>query len=71
VIWLETGERSCRVTASVLDSWAMIGISYAHAFAVETAREQNAILVTGDPELRQLSRQEPIELLWVGKKQAH
>ena len=46
-------------------------ISYADAFAVETAREQNAILVTGDPELRQLSKQEPIELLWVGKKQAH
>jgi len=45
-------------------------ISYADAFAVETAREQNAILVTGDPELRQLSKQVPIELLWVGKKQA-
>jgi predicted nucleic acid-binding protein len=46
-------------------------ISYADAFAVETAREQNAILVTGDPELRQLSKQEPVELRWVGKKQAH
>jgi predicted nucleic acid-binding protein len=45
-------------------------ISYADAFAVETARDQNAILVTGDPELRQLSKQEPIELLWVGKGQA-
>ena len=43
-------------------------ISYADAFAVETAREQNAILVTGDPELRQLSKQEPIEVFWVGKK---
>jgi ribonuclease VapC len=43
-------------------------ISYAGAFAVETAREQNAVLVTGDPELWQLSRQEPIEILWVGKK---
>jgi predicted nucleic acid-binding protein len=46
-------------------------ISYAGAFAVETARDQNAVLVTGDPELRQLSKQEPIELLWVGKRQAH
>jgi predicted nucleic acid-binding protein len=46
-------------------------ISYADAFAVETAREQNAILVSGDPELWQLSKQEPIELLWVGKRQAH
>jgi ribonuclease VapC len=46
-------------------------ISYADAFAVETAREQNTILVTGDPELWQLSKQEPVELLWVGKRQAH
>jgi predicted nucleic acid-binding protein len=46
-------------------------ISYADAFAVETAREQNATLVTGDPELRQLSKQEPIELLWVGRREAH
>jgi rRNA-processing protein FCF1 len=38
---------------------------------VETARERNAVLVTGDPELRQLSKHEPIELLWLGKKQAH
>jgi uncharacterized protein len=45
-------------------------ISYADAFAVETAREQNATLVTGDPELWQLSKQEPIELLWVGKRQS-
>ena len=43
-------------------------ISYADAFAVETAREQNAVLVTGDPELWHLSRHEPIEILWVGKK---
>jgi predicted nucleic acid-binding protein len=46
-------------------------ISCADAFAAETAREQNAILVTGDPELGQLSKQEPIEILWVGKRQAH
>jgi ribonuclease VapC len=46
-------------------------ISYADAFAVETARDKNAILVTGDPELWQLSKQEPVELLWVGKRQAN
>jgi len=46
-------------------------ISYADAFAVETARAQNAVLVTGDPELWQLSRREPIELLWVGKRRDH
>ena len=43
-------------------------ISYADAFAVETARQQNAILVTGNPELWQLSKREPIELLWLGKR---
>ena len=44
-------------------------ISYADAFAAETARNQNAILVTGDPELWRLSKKEPIDLLWLGKKQ--
>jgi uncharacterized protein len=44
-------------------------ISYADAFAVETARQQKAALVTGDPELLRLSRREPVELLWVGVKQ--
>src|SRR5208282_4876476 len=33
-------------------------ISYADAFAAETAREHSAILVTGDPELWRLSKQE-------------
>jgi predicted nucleic acid-binding protein len=43
-------------------------VSYADAFAVETARQQNAALVTGDPELLELSKREPIELLWLGAK---
>ncbi len=46
-------------------------ISYADTFAVETAREQNAILVTGDRELWRLSKHQPVELLWVGEKQVH
>ncbi len=45
-------------------------ISYADAFAAETARNQNANLMTGDPELWQLCQHEPIDLLWLGKKQA-
>jgi predicted nucleic acid-binding protein len=44
-------------------------ISYADAFAVETARQEKALLVTGDPELFDLSRREPVEVLWVGAKQ--
>lgn len=44
-------------------------VSYADAFAVETARQEKAALVTGDPELFELSRREPIELYWVGAKQ--
>ena len=43
-------------------------ISYADAFAVETARQQKAALVTGDPELFELARREPIELVWVGSR---
>ncbi|MGO8816621.1 MAG: type II toxin-antitoxin system VapC family toxin [Terriglobia bacterium] len=46
-------------------------ISYADAFAAETARDQNAQLVTGDPELWRLSKQEPIDIVWLGSKQAH
>jgi ribonuclease VapC len=46
-------------------------ISYADAFAAETARDQDAQLVTGDPELWRLSKQEPIDILWLGKKQTH
>src|SRR5271157_3539067 len=46
-------------------------ISYADAFAVETARRENAALVTGDPGLLRLSKREPIELVWVGARQAH
>jgi predicted nucleic acid-binding protein len=41
-------------------------VSYADAFAVETARRQKATLVTGDPELLALSKREPIELMWIG-----
>jgi predicted nucleic acid-binding protein len=45
-------------------------ISYADAFAAETAQDQNAHLVTGDPELWQLCQHEPIDLLWLGKSRA-
>ncbi|MGB7590695.1 MAG: hypothetical protein WBO19_05580 [Terriglobia bacterium] len=48
-----------------------VALSYADAFAMGTAREQNAILVTGDPELWELSKRDPIELLWAGKRRAH
>jgi ribonuclease VapC len=43
-------------------------ISYADAFAVETARQERAALVTGDPDLFKLCQREPIELLWLGAK---
>lgn len=46
-------------------------VSYADAFAIETARQQKAALVTGDPEILELSKREPIELLWVGTKRPH
>jgi predicted nucleic acid-binding protein len=41
-------------------------ISYADAFAVETARQEKTALLTGNPELFDLSKREPVEILWVG-----
>ena len=38
-------------------------ISYADAFAVATAEQQDAVLVTGDPELMQLTHEIEIEAL--------
>jgi len=38
-------------------------ISYADAFAAATAEESRAIIVTGDPELKQLEDRIPIEKL--------
>ncbi len=46
-------------------------ISYADAFAVETARQQKASLVTGDPELFELAKREPVELVWIGARRPH
>ena len=43
-------------------------ISYADAFALETARQRQARLVTGDPELRLLAERDPlVKLEWVGR----
>lgn len=38
-------------------------MSYADCFAVALAKKHNAVLVTGDPELRQ---HPDVELLWIG-----
>ena len=43
-------------------------ISYADAFALETAKQAQAPLVTGDPELKVLAEQYPlVKLEWVGR----
>ena len=42
-------------------------ISYADAFAVETARQLQARLITGDPELRLLEAAGAVKLHWVGR----
>ncbi len=43
-------------------------ISYADAFALETARQRQARLVTGDPELKLLAERDPlVKLEWVGR----
>ena len=50
---------------------ARFPISYADAFAAETAREQDAALVTGDPELKVLGRRSVLKLEWIGRRASH
>jgi ribonuclease VapC len=46
-------------------------LSYADAFAVETAWQQKAAFVTGDPEMFDLTKREPIELVWARARRPH
>ena len=41
------------------------GLSYADAFAAALAKERNAGLLTGDPELKALEKD--IKILWLGR----
>lgn len=43
-------------------------IAYADAFAVATAMEFNAILLTGDPEIERLEGQLHLEVQWLPKR---
>jgi len=42
---------------------AEYSISYADCFALASALEQEAILVTGDPEFKKVEH--PVELFWI------
>jgi len=42
-------------------------ISYSDAFAVEAARHHGASLVTGNSELRALSKAKVVEIDWIGR----
>ena len=42
------------------------GLSYAAAFAAALARQRNAGLLTGDPELKALEKE--IKILWLGRQ---
>ncbi len=41
------------------------GISYADAFALALAREDKAMLVTGDPEIKAVAANVSVELIWL------
>jgi ribonuclease VapC len=43
---------------------ALHRMSYADCFAVALAKQSGALLVTGDPELRE---QDEVELVWIGR----
>lgn len=47
---------------------AQYRISYANAFAAATAMMLHEPLVTGDPELKAVAREEKLELEWVGSE---
>jgi predicted nucleic acid-binding protein len=42
------------------------GLSYADAFALSLAREFQAKLVTGDPEIQAIAAKTAVEILWLG-----
>jgi hypothetical protein len=44
-------------------------IAYADAFAVATAVEFNAILLTGDPAIEPLEGEQHLEVEWLPRKQ--
>jgi ribonuclease VapC len=43
-------------------------IAYADAFAVATAVEFSAILLTGDPEIEPLEGEQDLEVQWLPRK---
>jgi predicted nucleic acid-binding protein len=43
-------------------------IAYADAFAVATAVEFNAVLLTGDPEIESLEREQNLRVEWLPRK---
>jgi len=43
-------------------------IAYAHAFAVATALECNATLLTGDPEIEPLEGEQNLKVEWLPRK---
>ncbi len=44
-------------------------IAYADAFAVATAIEQEAVLVTGDPDFKEVERNNEVKIDWLNKKE--
>ena len=43
-------------------------IAYADAFAIELARDRALPLLTGDPEMKAVEDQEPVEIRWLPMK---
>ena len=56
-------DAGCKLTFAAAHIKARHSLAYADAFAAALALQQNACLVTGDPEFRQLSEQIRIEWL--------
>lgn len=63
-IWLMLADAETVILAAKLKS--IRRISYADGSAAALAQSENATLITGDPELRELSDVLPVE--WIGSK---
>ncbi len=57
-----------RIVIKAASIKARYPIAYADAFAVATAVEQEAILVTGDPDFKEIEKNKDVKIDWLNKK---
>lgn len=64
---VEATRRRVRASAALKARYA---IAFADAFAIQLALERGLTLLTGDPEMEAVEREEPVEILWLPRKRS-